>query len=639
MEGVLLYLLKSSIVLACFQGIYFLFLRDQTWAFAKRFYLLLGVLTAVLFPLFYITHTIQLETTFSQQNSLAPLTSMQPDSVLENTSASNALSMGEWLFLLYLLGVASLLFYYGKSLLCLLSWLRNHPLVKRNGCRFIYTQRPVAPFSIFNYIVINPEHYGDLDRSIIETHETVHVKQYHWVDTLLSTLFCCLLWWNPLVWHYRKLISENLEYLADAHSVAQLQDSKKYQFTLVKAAVGQRSPALSIPFYQSINRWRILRTTFQFPRSATLIKKRIVMLNKQPTQKRNFLATLFLLPLLAVFLYSFNVRKEYVHTSALPAKATNASLETTESPIPSEKIPFEKSHLSSEEKTPTNAQPSPQHVVKGISRPMASSSSNTNDVKAGPPVDIQITKNTSLEELRELQQQLMDEHGIEFEFSNVNYNENAEITSISIAYQDKYGNNSNYTVQGDGPINTIILTVSEDGRLRMHSEMTEAQRKRFENRRERRDQQMEMRKERLEERRQQMKQRMDSAYGSVDRMEAMKQRMEERKRAVESRMAARAFYRGNENRQDNNDRSLHGIVTMDKGTLVIDKTTTDAELARKKAELAERGITFTYKKVTRNEAGEITGIKLSVDDGEGSESNTTVKTDNGEPIDTIVIKL
>ena len=67
-----------------------------------------------------------------------------------------------------------------------------------------------------------------------------------------------------------------------------------------------------------------------------------------------------------------------------------------------------------------------------------------------------------------------------------------------------------------------------------------------------------------------------------------------------------------------------------RGGVTIDKDTTDEELARYKQELARHGVEFDYKRVKRNDAGEITSLKYTVKKN-GEESQTSIKS-NGKPI-------
>ena len=55
----------------------------------------------------------------------------------------------------------------------------------------------------------------------------------------------------------------------------------------------------------------------------------------------------------------------------------------------------------------------------------------------------------------------------------------------------------------------------------------------------------------------------------------------------------------------------------------IEKITTDAELKALKSEFKSKNIDFSYSKLRRNKSGEITRIKVSLNDNEGNKSSST----------------
>ena len=64
------------------------------------------------------------------------------------------------------------------------------------------------------------------------------------------------------------------------------------------------------------------------------------------------------------------------------------------------------------------------------------------------------------------------------------------------------------------------------------------------------------------------------------------------------------------------------------GTDIIKKNTTDAELKRMKSNFENKKIEFKYSKLKRNKNGEITRIKISLNDNEGNKSSSTFDTGN-----------
>ncbi len=160
--------------------------------------------------------------------------------------------------------------------------------------------------------------------------------------------------------------------------------------------------------------------------------------------------------------------------------------------------------------------------------------------------EVRITKTTTEAELDDIAEMLKARYKVDFQYSGLKVNANNEITSITLSYRDKNGNNNNYTVQGMAPINTIVLKISEAGSVSMQSEMTEAQRLRREEMRERQSKRMEMRQRQRKETRQ----ALDSLRDTPPRMEQMRQRTEARRRAIEERTATRMYNAGETDETD-----------------------------------------------------------------------------------------
>jgi hypothetical protein len=80
-----------------------------------------------------------------------------------------------------------------------------------------------------------------------------------------------------------------LEFIADSEALLKISDKKAYQITLLKITTHENCVALSNHFYQS------------------LIKKRIVMLNKNQSKKRNSWKYLSILPALIAFVFLFQI--------------------------------------------------------------------------------------------------------------------------------------------------------------------------------------------------------------------------------------------------------------------------------------------------------------------------------------------
>ncbi|WP_236975566.1 M56 family metallopeptidase, partial [Membranihabitans maritimus] len=141
------------------------------------------------------------------------------------------------------------------------------------------SERPVSPFSFFDFIVLHSPAYSDETLCQVIEHEQVHVYQKHSVDMLTAQLICIVFWWNPLVWIYRHLVIENLEFIVDRAVLKAGMNKKKYQLSILSASVYASPTAFANHFNYS------------------LIKKRIQMMNKKLSRPANMWKTVLILPL------------------------------------------------------------------------------------------------------------------------------------------------------------------------------------------------------------------------------------------------------------------------------------------------------------------------------------------------------
>jgi TonB family protein len=184
---------------------------------------------------------------------------------------------------------------YGGMLMALLLFLlkiRQLYLLKKSGTKVpypLFTQIIIAnsniAFSFFRSIFIGDKVLAMKHNTIIE-HEMVHIRQGHTYDLLFFELMRIVGWFNPLVYVYQNRISELHEFIADA------QVSKEHQSEHYKQLLSQVFQTEHISF---INQF--------FTKS--LIKKRIVMLQKSKSKKVWQLKYLLLVPMvLGMLLYT-----------------------------------------------------------------------------------------------------------------------------------------------------------------------------------------------------------------------------------------------------------------------------------------------------------------------------------------------
>ena len=260
MENLFIYLIKSSGLIGLFYLSYLILLRKETFFNGNRLYLLAGLITSILLPLVAFSKIVWVDST----PNTFDWTKIPTTTNIEN----EGFEINWYLIfvIVYSTGIAVLLIKFAFDFYSLNTILKGKTVQSQADFKFIDTNENLAPFSYFNTIVYNSTLYTALELKNILEHEKVHCEQNHTADVLVSRVFCILFWFNPLIWLYKKAILQNLEFIADHEATKKITDKKAYQITLLKITTHENCVAISNHFYQS------------------LIKKRIVMLNKNQTK-------------------------------------------------------------------------------------------------------------------------------------------------------------------------------------------------------------------------------------------------------------------------------------------------------------------------------------------------------------------
>jgi len=281
------YLWKSTAVLSLFFLVDFFLLKKETLFNQTRYFLLAGVICALVFPLIEFTQVTYIERASTPFNfGDIPITNY-------NSEEPEPFNWWQLLFYVYMAGVMVMFVRFSVQIIGLMKILNKPKYKDTDGFYHIELHEKISPFSFFKYIAYYLKSYNREELDFIIQHEKIHGRQYHSIDVLLNQFLLIAFWFNPLAWKYQKRILENLEFIAD-HEVANESNlqQKNYELTLLKVSTNYEAPSLANQFYQS------------------LIKKRIVMLNKKPSKKSLFFKSLIILPLLGFFLWSFNVNEE-----------------------------------------------------------------------------------------------------------------------------------------------------------------------------------------------------------------------------------------------------------------------------------------------------------------------------------------
>nr|WP_314839482.1 M56 family metallopeptidase [uncultured Flavobacterium sp.] len=311
MEALYLYLLKSSGLLTLFFVAYHFLLRKETFFTSNRWFLVLGLFTSVVLPLVAFTKIVWVEpSTNTIDWSQIPIT----------TSSEKDISEINWYLvigMIYAIGMLLFLLKLALDFYSLHRVLSGKHFKSQADFKYIDTTENIAPFSFFNTIVYNSTLYSKAELENILEHEKVHSEQNHTVDVLISRLFCVVFWFNPFIWLYKKAILQNLEFIADNEATKKISDKKAYQYTLLKITTHENCVAITNHFYQS------------------LIKKRIVMLNKNQSKKWNSWKYAVIAPALVAFVLLFQIeviaqeKKQVTKETTLNSVTTELEINAT----------------------------------------------------------------------------------------------------------------------------------------------------------------------------------------------------------------------------------------------------------------------------------------------------------------------
>ncbi|MBC7605940.1 MAG: peptidase M56 [Burkholderiales bacterium] len=383
MEALFYYFLKASALTGLFFTAYCLLLRKETFFKSNRWFLLSGLFTSVLLPLLTFQKVVWVDT-------LPQAMDWNNLPVNEGLPAADYYEIN-WAWVLvsvYLIGMFLFLFKFCSDYSHLVKTLNSKITAQQSDFKFIDVEEKVAPFSYFNYIVYNSSLYSDKELDHIFEHEKVHCQQNHSADVLISNIFCIMFWYNPFVWFYRKAILQNLEFIADSVALKNIADKKAYQITLLKVTTHDNCVVITNHFYQS------------------LIKKRIIMLNKNQSRKRNSWKYALIVPVLTGFLLYFQV-KVIAQERNFPNAVSVKSLQES--------------------------------------------------------VDLMVDKNTSDAEIKKEVETLKAQHGIKLKFSKISRNLAGEIIAIKATYKDNDGKTGMYQVSAEAPISPFHFFKNEDG--------------------------------------------------------------------------------------------------------------------------------------------------------------------------------
>jgi len=303
------YIIQVILFQLLFLVVYEVLLKKETFFSYNRSYLLLTPILAFLIPFLKIEllgSAIPSETIGIMLPEVVlgnAISQIDPTSVEMN----NSIISFNWWALIYLLGVFVSLFIFIKKYVCLSRMFKFQQILVEKEFKIIEIPNSTIACTFFKTIFLGASLSAEEKQSII-SHELIHVRQRHSVDLLFFELLRIVFWFNPLVYIYQSHITGVHEFLADKEVVKHTEKKQYYQ-QLLNTAFNTQNISFINQFF-----------------NHSLIKKRIVMLQKSQSKTIAKFKYLIIIPLILLVL-------TYVSCGVKNVANNEPVTETTSEPV------------------------------------------------------------------------------------------------------------------------------------------------------------------------------------------------------------------------------------------------------------------------------------------------------------------
>jgi len=322
MMALLIYSIKSALVLTLLYLPYTLMLRQESFFRMNRITLLMILMLSLVLPMVDIPllATPDQPVVYEMQHRIMLMTQEAETTPMSLGATSRTTSWLGILVLVYIIGIS-------LTLCIRLGQLFRISQIIHGGC--LWTDKSdhatvychiddVSPFSWMRSIVISESDYKPFGREIL-LHEKAHILNLHSMDILFLTLVETVQWWNPIAYLLGRSLRDVHEYEADDYVLHQGISLHNYQALLVKKALANTSYAFANNFNHS------------------LIKKRIYMMNHPKSSPWLRSKVLYILPMTLVVLTAFATPKLNEKAKEIVERTEKATEIPKPSPLPDQR--------------------------------------------------------------------------------------------------------------------------------------------------------------------------------------------------------------------------------------------------------------------------------------------------------------
>ena len=281
------FLIKSAISMAVLLLVYKLFLEKEKMHRFNRFYLLFSLVFSLWLPFINIPVYVEAESFEPTQ-----LTANEPVNLQEQKSVGSireivwqdsnndieaaTIKTNYWPeIILYTYCFITLLlalrFIWNISQFLRLA--HKNQTIRYQTANLVLLPHKTLPHTFLNFIFINGDEYrAQTIVNDLYVHELAHVNQKHTLDVLFIEVLKTLMWFNPLLYFYKRAIQLNHEFLAD-EAVVSKENVTTYQNTLLQVASGSHCIALASNLNFSVTKKRFIMMTKTTPKRKSRLLK------------------------------------------------------------------------------------------------------------------------------------------------------------------------------------------------------------------------------------------------------------------------------------------------------------------------------------------------------------------------------
>jgi bla regulator protein BlaR1 len=273
------YIIQVMLFQLLFLIVYDFVLSKETFFTKNRWYLLMSAIMSFCIPFIQIPSFQKVVS--NGVRILLPEIVLSPQYMIEKTEIYQNFNGG---LIIFWLGFLFFLVLFSFKVYKLTSLIIKNFIEKKDSYTLITLPNSKKAFSFFNYIFLGAD-INELEKEKIISHELIHCKQKHSLDLLFFESLKILMWFNPLLYIYQKRIATVHEYISDA-IILKSADKKLYMNTLVNQLFDVENISFVNQFYKH-----------------SQLKKRIMMITKEKSNKMKQIKYLLLVPILASMLF------------------------------------------------------------------------------------------------------------------------------------------------------------------------------------------------------------------------------------------------------------------------------------------------------------------------------------------------